>query len=624
MKKTIKSVISVLCAVVLLFNATAAFASAGSECSCGKDPVIMISGFGATTLAMDGEAVFPPSTDSILSILGKYGIDIGTGLVEFLATKNIDNMGNALIKAVNEIIEPIRMNMDGTSHYDIEPIVYGAEETSLAAFKANNMLDYVPYTGSDFLDMQMIADEVGEDHCFNFTFDWRKSNSVVADELLAYIEDVRTLTGHEKVDVYCISQGSLLMGEYLTKYADKGYLDNIVFDTPLLGGSFLVSDIFDSDNLYLDFAGILDLLGCILHTELDLSSIAEKLPRDTLDFIVHVGAKQVIFPVCIYAPAFWEMLPPDKTDYFADQFLTAPECAPMIEQIKSVQQSFMCNVSEVLHAAEENGASVYIKACTDLPVLTGSQINSDGIVNTVYSCGAAVSDFGKTFDDSYVQAVDNGKYSVSPNRTVDLSCGYYPAHTWVVSGLYHGQVEWDRHSLGLVMALLTGDSITDAYSSYEYPQFMVDESPTADVAVTFDSTNSLFLACENGKSVSNRMTIRNTSAKQKIVVNGITCEKGSIQVDAAFPICLNPNEEITLTFTENLGTLPCYDSITVSYTNARQLTKTLEKSFGFTALENYAGVVKTDTPVNNYNPGFLQKLICLIANIFGKIAALFK
>ncbi len=624
MRKTLKALISVLCAVSILFTGTAAFASQGDSCTCGKDPVIMISGFGATTLALDGEPVFPPSTDSILSILGKYGIDIGTGLIEFLATKNIDNMGNALIKAVNEIIEPIRMNKDGSSYYDIVPIVYGAKETSLAAFKANDMLDYVPYTGSDFLDMQMIADEVGEDHCFNFTFDWRKSNSVVADELLKYIEDVRALTGHSKVDIYCISQGSLLMGEYLAKYSGMGYIDNIVFDTPLLGGSYLVSDIFDADNLYLDFPGILDLLGCILHTEMDLSSIAEKLPRDTLDFIVHVGAKQVVFPVCIYAPAFWEMLPPDKTDYFINEYLTDPECEPMTEQIKDVQQTFMANVADVLHTAEDNGASVYIKACTDLPVLTGSKINSDGIVNTVYSCGAAVSEFGKTFDDSYVQAADNGKYSISPNRTVDLSCGYYPEHTWVVSGLYHGQVEWDRHSLGLVMELLTGSGKKDAYSSYEYPQFMVDESPTADVAVTFDSTNSLFLACENGKSVSNTITLKNTSAKKKIVVNSITCESGSIKINESFPVCLKPNEEITLTFTDCFTCAPCYDTLTVSYANAGKLTKTLQKSFGFTALEDYSGVIKTDTPVVSYTPGFVQRLICLIANVFGKLAAMFK
>lgn len=624
MKKIIKSLISVICVITMLISGTVVFAAGTDECKCGKDPVIMISGFGATTLALDGKAVFPPSTDSIISILGKYGIDIGTGLVEFLLTKDIDNMGEALIKAVNEIIEPIRMNKDGSSYYDVKPIVYGPEETSLAAFKANDMLDYVPYTGSDFLDMQMIADEVGEDHCFNFTFDWRKSNSVVADELLSYIEGVRELTGHSKVDVYCISQGSLLMGEYLAKYSDKGYIDNVVFDTPLLGGSNLVSDIFDSDNLYLDFEGILELLGCILHTEMDLGSIAEKLPRDTLDFIVHVGAKQVIFPVCIYAPAFWEMLPPDKTDYFVEQFLTEPECEPMINQIKGVQQTFMSNVSDVLHTAEENGASVYIKACSDLPVLTGSQINSDGIVNTVYSCGSVCSEFGKTFDESYVQAVDNGKYSVSPNRTVDLSCGYYPEHTWVVSGLYHGQVEWDRHSLGLVMELLTGKSIKDAYSSYEYPQFMVDESPTADVAVTFDSTNSLFLACENGKSVCSGITLKNTSEKKKIVVKDVSCENGSIKINESFPVCLKPGEEITLTYTDCFASAPCYDTVTVSYSNADKLTKTLQKSFGFTALENYSGVIKTDVPAKAYNPGFIQRIICFIANVFDRIAALFK
>lgn len=621
--KFFKRCLSAVLVLVMLFSAVSAAAAQSDDCVCGHSPVVMISGFGATTLALDGEQVFPPSTDTILDLLGKYGFDIGTGLVEFLATKDIDNMGNALIALVNEIIEPIRMNEDGTPFYDAKPIVEGAANTSLAAFKANDMLDLVPYTGSDFLDMQMIADEIGDDHVFNFTYDWRKSNTVVADELLSYIEDVRELTGHDKVSVYSISQGSLLMGEFLYKYADKGYIDNVVFDTPLLGGSNFVSDIFDSDNLYLDFAGILDLLGCILHTELRLGDLAAKLPRDTLDFIVHVGAKQVVFPVCIYAPAFWEMLAPGETDRFAEMFLDPEKSGPMLSQIKEVQNGFMSNVSETLRKAESCGASVSIKACVGFPMFTGSLNDSDGIVNTIYSTGAAVAPYGETFPADYVQAVPDAPYSISPDRTIDLSCGYMPERTWVVDRLYHGQVEWDRNSIKLVMKLLLTDEIKDAYSSAEFPQFMESCAPTTDLALSFDASSSGFIPCSDGTPLLATATLKNVSEKNTIIVKGITTS-GAVTFKDAMPVVLKKGESVTLNFGLSASSLPAFDTVTITYSDANKLTKTREISFGVTALENYGGVVRSSVETVEYTPGFLAKVIAFVVGIFDKISALFK
>ena len=49
---------------------------------------------------------------------------------------------------ITSIVEPLRMNDDGTSYYDIVPILSGAKNTSLEAFTKNDQLDLVPYTGS--------------------------------------------------------------------------------------------------------------------------------------------------------------------------------------------------------------------------------------------------------------------------------------------------------------------------------------------------------------------------------------------------------------------------------------------------------------------------------------------
>ena len=173
-----KKILSLLLAVIMAFSILPlAFAEEVT-------PVVMISGFGATTLTLDGETVFPPSKDKIIEALGVKGLSFNETveyIKKWLADKGYVEQLSAI---VNRIMEPIRMDANGNSYYDIKPIVSGAENTSLAAFKANDMLDSIPYTGSEFLDMESIGERIGDENVFNFTYDWRIDYDKTADELI--------------------------------------------------------------------------------------------------------------------------------------------------------------------------------------------------------------------------------------------------------------------------------------------------------------------------------------------------------------------------------------------------------------------------------------------------------
>ena len=195
MKKIIAVVLSVLMTFVLFVPA---FAEGGS-CDCGKTPVIMVSGFGATTLMRvneDGteEAVFPPSMDAVLAAVKKHADKL-----------DVKDLTKFVYPLIEDLLDPIRMNPDGTSYYNIKPIYSSVEDTCYDGFVRNDATSYIPYGDSDFLDMKSAAERLGGDHVFNFLFDWRKSGEDVADELLQYIEDVKAFTGHDKVSVYCLS-----------------------------------------------------------------------------------------------------------------------------------------------------------------------------------------------------------------------------------------------------------------------------------------------------------------------------------------------------------------------------------------------------------------------------------
>lgn len=606
-----KKLISLLLAVITVFSVlTVAFAD--DEVT----PVVMISGFGATTLTLDGEAVFPPSTDKIIDALGVRGLDLN-GTVEYikkwLADKGYVEQLSAI---VNRIMEPIRMDADGNSYYDIKPIVSGAENTSLAAFKANDMLGSIPYTGSEFLDMESIGQRIGDENVFNFTYDWRVDYDKTADELKSYIDDVLGLTGADKVSIYSISQGSMVVGQYLYKYASLRQTDNIVFDTPVLGGTNFAADVLAVDvPIELDFKTIFRLLSDILHTETDLTGLSSILEGDFIKGAIEYGRDDLVVPPVATCIAFWEMVPPERFDDIYPLLLDEQENAAVISAVKKFYGGFMADITGTFEKAERYGSTVSIKACTGNNLVTNTDAYSDGIVDMQYSCGAVCAPWGESFPVDYKQAVADGKNGISPDRTVDISAGYWPQRTWIINGLLHGQVEWCRKSLELVETLLYTHDLKDAYSSYEFPQFIESEAPTSDVKVSFNNTNSSFLLLDG--SADYTLTVRNLSKESTYIIKSVGGDTVKADMKLGFALLPGESREISVK-ADGAGS----DTLTVTYAEAGKPFNTLQKSFGVTAVTEYSGVTaENKAPQNDKTPFIFRYIVMFFKKLFGKIFA---
>ena len=607
----------IMAAVVALV--TIPFAAAMSKVT----PVVMVSGFGATALAMDGEAVFPPSGDKILEAIGlDDSLTLEKALSELEIWMQDEGYVVQLSAIVERIIETIRVNDDGTSTYDVKPIISGAENTSLADFKEQDMLKYVPYTGSEFLDMESIAERIGDENVFNFMYDWRVDYNIVADEFKEYIDDVLELTGAEKVSVYSISQGSLVVGQYLYKYADLEQTDKVVFDTPVLGGSTFVSDLLSEGGVTLNYPVILDLLSDILHVEFKLSEIEKLvtfLEGEWIGGAINIG-KEILVPPMKGCIAFWQMIPVADFDEHAEMLLDDEANAQVINAVKNFHGGFMGNITETFEKATEHGATVSIKACTGFDLVTPSDEYSDSIVDTKYSTGAICAPYGETFPEEYKQAVDNGKNSISPDRTIDLSAGYWPYRTWVVDGLFHGQVEWCPRSLALVETLLFTDDIKDVYSSYEFPQFMQSESPTSDLSIRFINTNSNFLLLEDGRE-EYTMVLKNVSKEKSFVINSVECDNGAVMPEYSFKKMLLPGESLNVAVTAKEAKS---GKIKVTYSETKNVFESAEKAFGITVLESYSGATAADEmPENTKLPVFVRYFISVLEDLFDKIVSFF-
>ncbi len=565
-------------------------------------PVIYVTGFGATTLAehnADGsvEAVFPPSIDSILDYLGDNIFKIFIGLFETIFMNKTEKLAASLAPLILDIVDAMALNPDGTSkHPNVGPIVSGAKNTSLEAFTKKGMLAYVPYTGSEFLDMECVGDIIGDDKVFNFTYDWRFSHIDNAELFREYVMEVLELTGAEKVNVYSISQGALIVGAYLYSHAEDGFINSIFFDTPALEGTDLVSAVFGIEDITINTAPLGPLLSQILHMEFDLSPILSVLPVDFINLAFDYGRRDLILPDVIYGIAFWDMLPTSELTKLQEHWLDPAESARVIEKTNELHYGFMSHIKETFDKAEANGAKITIKSGYGIPMIIGNDDNSDAIVNLKYSCGATCAPLGSKFDDSYTQ-VKNGVYAVSPDRTIDLSTAYYPERTWIIRNNVHGQAEWDSRSFKFIVTQLMTEGVKDAYSSYEFPQFMESMAPNDKVTMSFTSTNSSFLAYDESGEYMGKVKITNLSLEDTMYVSSIASDYNALKFAFDKTLRLKPGESVEITILNAPGgsdvTKMTFANVTLTYRTGL-LSKAQSAGFGVTMIsaDDYAGVIQ--------------------------------
>jgi len=586
-----------------------------SDCDCDNSPVIFIAGFGATTLCRvnddaSEEAVFPPSTDIIVQTLKN---NIKKFNEKGYSFSDWEQVRTLLHGVVYDILEPISINEDGTSKYNLKPIYSSVEDTSYAGFVKNNATKYIPYYDSDFLDMKSAAERLGDDHVFNFLFDWRQSGDTIADELLTYIEQVRAYTGHSKVSIYCLSQGSVPVTQYLYKYADKGYIDNLVFDNPIFEGSYFVSDFLNgADGTYsLEIDEMLDLLENIIHTEFDISQILGALPDDDIvPFVnteVKLAGEEVIFPAAANAPAYLEMLPTEYYETVASTYFSQA----VKEKADVVMNGYRKDVKGTLQSAMGDGINLSIVSSSGLNLVTGTHIQSDAIVNLSSSCGAYCAENGTTFPMDYVQKVDTGKNNISPDRTIDLSCGYVPEKTWILNERYHGQVEWAPNSLALMEELLFTDNLTDAYSSAKFPQFIQSDDRGQNVWASFENTNSLY----GVKGTNGKVVLKNTSKDNCLLITEVTVEGADVLTELSCPIKLFPNETAMIEIDTSKSTT---GKIQVKYAGSDTFFYEQTKTFNFSITDNFSGVL-SDVEIEITEQNIMAQLIAKVWSLALKL-----
>lgn len=571
-----KKIISVLLAAAVIVSACSF--CAGSETYYDGYPIVLVPGYASASLVYDedGEthAAWGWEVGDILPTMINSSGKMLRGVMAYNDIHDDTLIIEAIAECLLNLLDAMRCNPDGTSVKNVRPVLVSAEETCDKYMNEK-------YPDGDYrveLDMTKALDElVGEENVFYFNCDFRMGAVACAEDLNNYIEDVKAYTGKDKVNIVAVSHGGLITATYLSLFLEKGDLYNVVMDEPALAGAGIASDLiggfcdFDEEEMinYLEYHSM---------CETDFNWLVRAHQMGFLD-----DALKRIVPIAkdgvLYWTSLWDFMSPDVYDELKEKNLDPVKSAQLIKNSDYVHYEVMANYKKIFADAKASGVRVNIIAGCGNRILSGQNSNSDGIITVKSSTGAYCAPFGQRFSDSYIKnALDSGR-KISPSMDIDITDGYLPDNTWLVSGLFHGMEFWDMYSRNLLFKLLLTDTPIDVHTYKEYPQFRDTSSPTQDVFMSFDKSDAGFVSDKDGSLI-----ITNCSESRDAYILSVKASGSELDFDISNVYIIPAGESANVPVSGKLPYGINLTQISVSYIMSGSLTPLCRRSQVFTAL----------------------------------------
>ena len=387
----------------------------------------------------------------------------------------------------------------------------------------------------------------------------------IADDLHAFIQDVKRMTGSDKVNVSGTSFGSEVLLCYLDKYGEDRELHNVLMNSPAYGGSNIFLEMLDTEKpLHVNYENVLNMLLCNYGAEAEVGYLLNILPEGEVDLIFRSVIDQYIKPYFMPSIGMWGCCATDQYEQAKALFLDPVKNAKMIEKTDA-QQAIMARAGEILRGAERYGTHVY-SIMNEGSELVTSHGSGDVLVDGASGTGGVCLSIGEHFDDAYVPertvCTNPAHDHVSYTGSLDLTNAYLPENTWVFYGQMHGQNYWDGRARELSIKILTTDDIADVYSDPAYPQFSETGMTVSDVSLTLQDSPESVLRPADGAVTA---VLKNHSRFHVVRVKAIDVEDLPYKAGRENFLLL-PGEEKTVTLTPTgKPAAGRYGSVTLQY-----------------------------------------------------------
>ena len=316
---------------------------------------------------------------------------------------------------------------------------------------------------------------------YEFNFDWRLDPVATAADLDGYIQAVKGETGSDKVNLYALSFGTVILCAYLDE-CGTGDVESVFFCVSAHGGLQLAVDLIQK-KFAVSGAGLAAFLAEMLPGNAALIRTLEKLwvfrllekPVNLLLGRIKCRFyEKAVVPLLGQMPAAWAFVTDDAVYEAAkkDLLRDTAKYARLIEKIDGYHYGIGNRTNEILRetAAEVKVALMCGYGSAPIPLGGTFLYQSDFMIATADASGGAIcADYGKTLPAGYAQAKqDCGHNHISPDRVIDASACVLREQTWFVKGYQH---QYEYGGAGLYRWFLATDNPTVWSVGAPRPQF---------------------------------------------------------------------------------------------------------------------------------------------------------
>lgn len=480
--KLTKRAISLLLCLVLAFTCLSGTLAAAAD----ENPVIFVTGMNTVPLYLnkggeDEKKVWPPQSDDIVSAV----TDGLPALIKVAFNRNWDAACDAIVPLVNGILDPIALNDDGTSKYNVTC----AQFDESYEYYSQNQDDEFFYAAREY--GYDAANAIGADKVYVFTYDWRMPTTQNARELAQLVEKVKADTGYSKVTLAAISMGGAVTTTYLEMFG-CGSVQNTVMLSSGFCGIELVGDLY-SGRVQVDLGALLNKLvdGADSNSKADaltflctllkagglvriLNSLCDKIITNTEDRLF----KESLIPTFGTIAGVWGLVPNhDYADAKAFMF-EGKANTPMMDEVDYYQNNVSAKSKDILKDCTDSGMFLTLLSNYGSQVMPfGDEAlnHSDGVIETSQSSGGATCALiGKTLTEQQRAITAScGHNHVSPDNVINAATAMFPEQTWFVRNMAHTQFRTTGNTDTFIVWLICADAQLTVFDNAEYPQFMV-------------------------------------------------------------------------------------------------------------------------------------------------------
>ncbi len=467
--------------------------------------MLLVDYFGFTG---DVNTILAKALEIVTPLLGSVdlsNIDIAEIISNIDFQQYADDIKNDIMAKIDNI-KLLAMNDDGTpANSNIGALVF--DESLEYYYDIDGDLAYA--ISGDVADK--IAENIGYENTYIFTYDWRLDPIANASTFADYIENVKEKTGCDKVSVYSEGYGSVIATTYLAENEDASdSVYNFVTVSSEFMGTSLVGDFFKGDivdtmtsinkfsSAYIRYTNDLSdnpmtafvtwMLNYIMNSEWEIQSLCHKIKGIVSEmnyFLKLSGATEEMAKM----PGLWALVP--EYDYIdALDYMYGEDEPVFIDQIDAYKE-YQFDYESILVDAKDSGVNIYVVASWDLqllPIGENSAVQSDGVVDTEYaSFGAICIELNEVGDATKAeQAYDECHDHMSETydmltpwysyggicRYIDASTCALPENTWFIKNMKHGTFTYDSNSTDFLVWLITAETERTVWQNAAYQQFM--------------------------------------------------------------------------------------------------------------------------------------------------------